>query len=282
MDPPPALPICAAAWDAAIAARRRARHDRRIRPARRSAVAFYGDDYTGSSAAMEALTFAGLPTILFLEPPTPERLASAGQFRGIGIAGVARSQGSRTGWSGIFRPSSCARRHRRADRSLQGLLDIRFLAAYRLDRAGDRSGGAASRRPLASAAGRIAGDGPLSGVRASVRDRERHRPPPRPPSDHVAPSGDADGRVRSGPSSRAPDRAKNRARRLRHDGQWRSGSSPGKRARDGAEIISLDVLDQASLVEAGRLIWDHRGNGCSPSARKASSRRWLPIGNRRA
>src|SRR5437868_11615385 len=32
------------------------------------------------------------------------------------------------------------------------------------------------------------------------------------------------------------------------------------RARaDGAEIISLDVLDQASLVEAGRLIWKHRG-----------------------
>jgi uncharacterized protein YgbK (DUF1537 family) len=55
-------------------------------------VAFYGDDYTGSSAAMEALTFAGLPTILFLEPPTPERLAAAGQFRGIGIAGVARSR----------------------------------------------------------------------------------------------------------------------------------------------------------------------------------------------
>ena len=27
----------------------------------------------------------------------------------------------------------------------------------------------------------------------------------------------------------------------------------------GSEIISLDVLDQASLVEAGRLMWDHRG-----------------------
>ncbi|MDF2999871.1 MAG: type effector Hrp-dependent outer, partial [Xanthobacteraceae bacterium] len=29
-------------------------------------VAFYGDDYTGSSAVMEVLSFAGLHTVLFL------------------------------------------------------------------------------------------------------------------------------------------------------------------------------------------------------------------------
>jgi uncharacterized protein YgbK (DUF1537 family) len=55
-------------------------------------VAFYGDDYTGSSAAMEALAFAGLDTVLFLAPPTPERLQAFGAYRGIGIAGVARSR----------------------------------------------------------------------------------------------------------------------------------------------------------------------------------------------
>ena len=38
-------------------------------------VRFYGDDFTGSSAVMEVLTFAGLPTVLFLDVPTPERLA---------------------------------------------------------------------------------------------------------------------------------------------------------------------------------------------------------------
>jgi uncharacterized protein YgbK (DUF1537 family) len=55
-------------------------------------VAFYGDDFTGSSAAMEALAFAGLETVLFLDPPTPERLSAFGHCRGIGIAGVARSR----------------------------------------------------------------------------------------------------------------------------------------------------------------------------------------------
>ncbi len=34
-------------------------------------IAFYGDDFTGSSAVMEITAFAGLPTVLFLNPPTP-------------------------------------------------------------------------------------------------------------------------------------------------------------------------------------------------------------------
>ena len=55
-------------------------------------VAFYGDDFTGSSAAMEVLAFAGLDTILFLAPPTPQRLARFASYRAIGIAGVARSR----------------------------------------------------------------------------------------------------------------------------------------------------------------------------------------------
>jgi 3-oxoisoapionate kinase len=55
-------------------------------------VAFYGDDYTGASAAMEALAFAGLDTVLFLAPPTPERLRTFKAYRGIGIAGIARSR----------------------------------------------------------------------------------------------------------------------------------------------------------------------------------------------
>src|ERR687886_850859 len=55
-------------------------------------LAFYGDDFTGSSAVLEVLTFAGLPTVLFLDVPTPERLARFADCRAAGIAGVARSQ----------------------------------------------------------------------------------------------------------------------------------------------------------------------------------------------
>jgi uncharacterized protein YgbK (DUF1537 family) len=34
-------------------------------------LAFYGDDFTGSTDAMEALAISGYRTVLFLEPPTP-------------------------------------------------------------------------------------------------------------------------------------------------------------------------------------------------------------------
>ncbi len=56
-------------------------------------LAFYGDDFTGSSAVMEVMTFAGLPTVMFLEPPDPARLERFADYRGIGIASTARSMG---------------------------------------------------------------------------------------------------------------------------------------------------------------------------------------------
>ncbi|MDQ4099150.1 MAG: four-carbon acid sugar kinase family protein, partial [Chloroflexota bacterium] len=55
-------------------------------------VAFYGDDFTGSTDAMEVMAFAGLPTVLFLRPPDSDRLARFADRRGIGIAGIARSK----------------------------------------------------------------------------------------------------------------------------------------------------------------------------------------------
>lgn len=55
-------------------------------------LTFYGDDFTGSSAVMEVTAFAGLPTVLFLNPPTPEQLAQFAGYRVIGVAGIARSQ----------------------------------------------------------------------------------------------------------------------------------------------------------------------------------------------
>ena len=56
-------------------------------------VAWYGDDFTGSAAVMEVLAFAGLPSVLFLDVPTPAQLARFGAVRGIGIASTARAHG---------------------------------------------------------------------------------------------------------------------------------------------------------------------------------------------
>ena len=54
-------------------------------------VAWYGDDFTGAAAVMEVLTFAGLPSILFLAPPSAEQLARFKGLRGVGVASTARA-----------------------------------------------------------------------------------------------------------------------------------------------------------------------------------------------
>ena len=55
-------------------------------------LAFYGDDFTGSADAMEALTINGVKTALFLGHPTEERLkASRANLQAIGISGTSRT-----------------------------------------------------------------------------------------------------------------------------------------------------------------------------------------------
>jgi len=55
-------------------------------------LAFYGDDFTGSTDAMEALAVSGLRTVLFLSPPTPAFLQTKfPDLRCIGVAGTSRA-----------------------------------------------------------------------------------------------------------------------------------------------------------------------------------------------
>jgi uncharacterized protein YgbK (DUF1537 family) len=53
---------------------------------------FYGDDFTGSTDALEALAANGVPAVLFLDPPDPQRLSAFPACRAIGIAGESRSR----------------------------------------------------------------------------------------------------------------------------------------------------------------------------------------------
>lgn len=55
-------------------------------------LAYYGDDFTGSTDVMEAFAFAGLPTVLFLDRPDDARLARFRDYRGVGLAGTSRSR----------------------------------------------------------------------------------------------------------------------------------------------------------------------------------------------
>ena len=61
-------------------------------PTDRPVLAWYGDDFTGSGAVMEVLSFAGLPAVLFLDPPTPAMLARFPGIRAVGLASDARTR----------------------------------------------------------------------------------------------------------------------------------------------------------------------------------------------
>lgn len=55
-------------------------------------LAFYGDDFTGSTDAMEALSISGYKTVLFLNPPSLEQLAKFEGIQCIGVAGTSRAK----------------------------------------------------------------------------------------------------------------------------------------------------------------------------------------------
>jgi uncharacterized protein YgbK (DUF1537 family) len=54
-------------------------------------LTFYGDDFTGSTDALEQLTLAGIRTALFIIPPTPAQLKKFSVLQAIGVAGKTRS-----------------------------------------------------------------------------------------------------------------------------------------------------------------------------------------------
>lgn len=55
-------------------------------------LTYYGDDFTGSTDVMEALELQGIPTVLFLEVPRERDLLRFPNCRAIGVAGMSRGE----------------------------------------------------------------------------------------------------------------------------------------------------------------------------------------------
>jgi uncharacterized protein YgbK (DUF1537 family) len=54
-------------------------------------LTYYGDDFTGSTDAMEQLILGGVPTVLFTSPPAAKLLAEYPGVQAIGVAGQSRA-----------------------------------------------------------------------------------------------------------------------------------------------------------------------------------------------
>lgn len=69
----------------------------------RPLYAWYGDDFTGSTDVLEALSLAGVRTVLFVGLPAEERWREFGDCQALGIAGESRSRAPE--WMGEHLPA---------------------------------------------------------------------------------------------------------------------------------------------------------------------------------
>lgn len=221
---------------------------------------FYGDDFTGSSAAMEVTAFAGLATVLFLALPTPERLARFTGYRVIGVAGISRSQ-SPAWMDGNLPPVFQALRAMDAPiaqykvcSTFDSAPDVGSIGRA-IDLGAPILGGAW--HPLivgAADMGRYQAFGNLFATVGDLGYRlDRHPTMSRHP---VTPMDEADlGRHLAAQTKKRVG--------LVHFVAMKHGQADAALAREresGAEIVSIDVLDQETLQEAGRLVWQGRGD----------------------
>ena len=223
-------------------------------------LTWYGDDFTGATAVMEVLSFAGLPTILFLDVPTADQLRKYADFRAIGIAGSARSRAPE--WMEAHLPEC-----------FQALSTIGApLSHYKVCSTFDSSPtvGSIGRavelaapvlggtwHPLVVAApqiGRYQAFGNLfAAVDGTPHRLDRHPVMSRHP---VTPMDEADVCRHLGRQTSLPIELVDIV-----DLMSLTGANALWEERTGqAPIVALDVLDEASLTAAGRLIWENRGD----------------------
>lgn len=224
-------------------------------------LAFYGDDFTGSTDAMEAMTAAGVPTVLFLHPPTDAQLARFPHVRCVGLAGSSR--GRTPEWMRRELPAVFDRLAALGAPILHYKVCSTFDSSPAIGSIGTaidlgvaRMGGAWS--PIVVGAprlGRYQMFGHLFAVVEGAGHRlDRHPTMSRHP---VTPMAEADLTLHLA-------RQTERRIALIHMAQIRAGQAEARRqALRGADtpVVFIDVLDDETLAAAGRLIWEGRGDG---------------------
>ncbi len=224
-------------------------------------LAFYGDDFTGSTAAMEVMAFAGLSSVMFLDVPTPRRLARFADRRCIGIAGIARSRSP--DWMNAALPPIYAALARLGAPLVHYKVCSTFDSAPHvgsIGRAVDIGAAAFPARwiPLvigAPALARYQAFGNLfAGIGGTAFRLDRH---PVMASHPVTPMDEAD-------VTRHLARQTERRIGLIDMAALKRGEGEARRAMlagDDAPVVAIDVLDDETLARAGEMIWRHRANG---------------------
>lgn len=224
-------------------------------------LAYYGDDFTGSTDALEALTAAGVPTVLCLEPPTPELLARFPEVRCVGLAGSSR--GRSPAWMNAELPAAFASLAALGAPILQYKVCSTFDSSAEIGSIGRAIDlGVQKMRgnwsPMIVGAPRLKRYQVFGHLFAAVDGvgyrLDRHPTMSRHP---VTPMSEADLRVHLG-------RQTERRIALIDMVQLRADDAHAKRdalTGDDTPVVMIDVLDDETLVAAGRLVWEARGEG---------------------
>ncbi len=245
-------------------------------------LAYYGDDFTGSTDAMEAMTAAGVSTVLFLSTPTAAMLARFADARCIGIAGSSR--GRSPAWMEAELPKVFA-----ALASLKApILHYKVCSTFDSSPTIGSIGSAIDLgtktmpgrwTPTIVGAPRLKRYQVFGNLFAAVDGvgyrLDRHPTMSRHP---VTPMGESD---------LCKHLAAQTTRRIELIDmlQLRQGTAAQRAqdlAGDDVPVVFIDVLDDETLAAAGRLVWEQRGRGIfsasSSGLQYALAAHWRALG----
>lgn len=224
-------------------------------------LTYYGDDFTGSTDVMEAMTAAGVPTVLFVTTPTLQMLAKFPDARCVGIAGSSR------GRSPEWMEAELPKVFRVLSSMGAAILHYKVCSTFdsspaigSIGRAIDLGAKAMPGRwsPIIVGSPRLSRYQLFGNLFAAVdgvgHRLDRHPTMSRHP---VTPMGEADLRRHL---------AAQTARRIELIDmlQLRKGAAAQRvddLAGDDVPVVLIDILDDETLAAAGRLVWEKRGAG---------------------
>jgi 3-oxoisoapionate kinase len=220
-------------------------------------LAYYGDDFTGSTDMLDALHGAGIETVLFLAPPPADARERFPNARCFGLAGTARCRDA--AWMDRELPAAFESLARLRAPILQYKVCSTFDSSPTIGsigRAIDIGVACMPGRwsPMVVAAprlGRYQAFGNLFALANGAAHRlDRHPTMARHP---VTPMDEADLR-------RHLARQTDRRIELIDLLALRGGRAAAPQG-DDVPVVLFDALDDDTLAEAGRVIWEQRGDG---------------------
>lgn len=248
-------------------------------------LAFYGDDFTGSTDVLEAFTASGVPTVLFLQPPRPQDLARFPQARCVGLAG--QSRGKNPAWMREHLPPVFASLSSLGAPIVQYKVCSTFDSAPEVGSIGQAldlgmAHSQAPWSPMVVGAPRLQRYQVFGHLFAAAQGEvyriDRHPTMSRHP---VTPMHESDLRVHLGQQTARRIGLVNLAQMTQGQGDAALQALQGP----DQPVVMLDVADPASQREAGRLVWQQRGQGVFSASSSGlqyalveywRSRGWLP------